>query len=343
MTQISIGLAGLGRFGRLHTRIIQSLPYARVTAVYDPDSTARAAATDDFGVETTVDSFSELLAHPGLDCIYIVTPEHLHEEMVEEAIGLGKPIFVEKPLALSSARGRELVAKANAAGVYLQVGFVLRFDAKNAYLRQEIQRGAFGRLVTIRAKRNMPKTWFDIYGDRAHAVYETLIHDIDQLVWLTGSRGKSVYAMEQRLSSDKTFPDATLAVVRFENGTMASLETSWLLPERAPSNVLTDTWAGTIDAEMEVTGEFRTARLRVLESGLEIWSNELDHRPDTGWWPEVHGEIAGALRAEDEHFLSLVANGGRSTIASVEEAVEGLRIAEAIEDSARSGREIVLG
>jgi predicted dehydrogenase len=261
--------------------------------------------------------------------------------MVEQAIGTGKPVFVEKPLALSSAKGRELVGMAKSAGVYLQVGFVLRFDARYGYLRQEIQRGAFGRLATIRAKRNCSRTWFEIYGDRAHAVYETIIHDIDQLVWLTGSTGKSVYAMEQRLSN-KTFPDATLAVVRFENGTMASLETSWLVPDRAPANVLTDTWHGTIDAELEVAGEHRSARLRVLESGLEIWSNDLDHRPDTGWWPELHGTIGGALRAEDEHFLDVVATGNPSTIASVAEAVEGLRIAEAIEESARSGREIVL-
>lgn len=339
---LSVGMVGLGRFGRLHARVIHSLPGATVSAVFDPDPGARDRAVRDFGGCTPYSSFEELLRHPGLDCLYIVSPEDTHEAMADQAIERGLPIFLEKPLALSSARGAEIARKAEQAGVYLQVGFVIRFEARCAFLRDQIQSGAFGRIATFRAKRNCSRAWFDVYGDRAHAVYETIIHDIDYLLWIVESPCRSVYALEQNFTG-KTYPDATIALLRFENGVMASLETSWLVPDRAPANVLTDTWHGTIDSEIEVVGEKRSARLRMLESGLEIWSDEVNHHPEFGLWPEINGAIGGALRAGNEHFLNVVATGEPSTITSVADAVEGLRIAEAIVESAASGREVLLG
>jgi predicted dehydrogenase len=339
---ISVGIAGLGRFGRLHAGVINRLPGAAVAAVFDPEPAARDDAVRDFGGPVPYDSFDELLAHPDLDCVYIVSPEDTHEAMVEQAIERGLPIFLEKPLALSSARGAEIAQKADRSGVYLQIGFVVRFEVRCAFLRDQIRDGAFGRIASFRAKRNCSRAWFDVYGDRAHSVYETIIHDIDYLLWLIDSTCRTVYALEQNFSG-KTYPDATMALLQFENGVMASMETSWLAPDRAPANVLTDTWYGTIDSEIEVVGEKRSARLRILESGLEIWTDDVSYHPEFGLWPEINGAIGGALRAEDEHFLHVVATGEPSTITSVGDAVAGLRIAEAIVESARSGQEVRLG
>jgi predicted dehydrogenase len=339
--RLAVGIAGLGRFGRLHAAIVANHGSASVAAVFDPDPEAAERARRGFGNPVACASFEELLAFEGLDCIFIVSPEDCHETMLEQAIERGLPTFIEKPLALSSAKGRELADRAGERGVYLQVGFVVRFEARSAFLRDEIARGALGELVTVRAKRNCSRAWFDIYADRAHAVFETVIHDIDYLLWIAGSRCVSVYALERNLSG-RRYPDATMALLRFESGLMAAIETSWLVPDRAPANVLTDSWHGTIDAELEIVGTRKSARLRVLESGLEIWGNDLSHHPEFGLWPEINGAIAGALKAEDEHFLHLVATGEPSTVTSVADAVEGLRIAEAIVESASRGQEIRL-
>lgn len=342
VTSLSVGIAGLGRFGRLHASVIHGLPGARVSAVFDPDPGARERAVRDFGGCTPYSSFDALLRHPDLDCLYIVSPEDTHEVMVEQAIERGLPIFLEKPLALSAARGAEIALAAGAAGVYLQVGFVVRFEARCGFLRDQIRGGKFGRIATFRAKRNCSRAWFEFYGDRAHAVYETIIHDIDYLLWIVDSPCRSVYALEQNFSR-RTYPDATMALLKFENGVMASLETSWLTPAGAPANVQTDSWFGTIDSEIEVVGEYRSARLRILESGLEIWSDDVNHHPEFGLWPEINGTIGGALRAGDEHFLQVVSSGEPSSITSVTDAVEGLRIAEAIVESARSEKAVRFG
>jgi myo-inositol 2-dehydrogenase / D-chiro-inositol 1-dehydrogenase len=338
---VKVGLAGLGRFGKLHASILASLPGVRLEAISDPLQAEVASLSSAYSVPLAFDSFRAMLTGANLDCVFIVTPEDLHAEMVRDAVESGLPTFVEKPLATKSSIGAGLSAAAREARVHLQVGFVLRFESLHATLKSEIDGGKFGRIVTVHAKRNCTRQWFDDYGDRAHSVHETIIHDIDLLLWLLRSRCERVYAAQRFISGHK-FPDATVAMLQFADGTVALMETSWLVPERAPANVLTDDWHGTIDSELEIIGEHRTARLKLLESGLEIWADDVPRHPEVALWPEINGRIGGALRAEDAYFIEAVRAGSHAGITSVEDAVHGLQIAEAIIESANECREVAL-
>ena len=101
---------------------------------------------------------------------------------------------------MTSTEGEHVAAAAAAAGVPFQVGLVLRFDTQHALLKSEIARGALGQIVYLRAKRNTSRAWLPDYGDRAHTVYETSIHDIDLLLWYAGSPITRVQALERHLS-----------------------------------------------------------------------------------------------------------------------------------------------
>ena len=114
------------------------------------------------------------------------------------------------------------------------------------------------------------------------------------------------------------------------------LETSWLVPAGAPANVVTPTWRGTIDAEIEVIGDAGTGRIRLLDAPLSFWSAGFTAAPETGLWPEVSESIGGALQDEDAHFIDRVRRGAPESIASVADAVMGLRVAEAIVAAASS-------
>ena len=340
-SRVRVGLAGLGRFGMLHARILSSLPDVDIVVACDPDESARAAAAGVLPGTTFVPGVDDLLAHSELDAVMLITPEHLHEEHVSAAIARGVPVFVEKPLATSAAAARRLAAAARDAGVYLQVGYVLRFEAQHSWLADRIHHGELGDLVLLRAKRNCSRAWFEFYGDRAHSVHETIIHDIDLMLWLTRSSCASVYANERYLTG-RRFPDATFATLRFADGTVGTLETSWLVPDGAPANVLTPEWSGTIDAELEVIGSAGSAQLSLLESGLRVWGAGAARHPETALWPEVHGAISGALRSEIQHFIERVSTASASTVTSVDHAVAGLEIAEAIIESSRTGNVVRL-
>jgi predicted dehydrogenase len=282
-----------------------------------------------------------MIDQSALDALFIVSPEPLHAEQALAAIARGIPVFVEKPLAMTAAEAQRVAVAAAAAGLPLQVGFVLRFEVQHAMLRAEIATGRLGRLVSLRAKRNVSRSWFPDYADRAHAVHETAIHDIDLFHWYTGSRVTTVRAVERHLSGLR-YPDGCWALLEFTSGAVGLLESSWLVPAGAPANVVTPTWRGTIDAEIEVIGDAGTGRVRILDTPLALWTESFSASPESGLWPEVSGAIGGALREEVAHFLDRVRRGTPESIASVADAVAGLRVAEAIIAAAESGEVVHL-
>ena len=330
---VRVGLAGLGRFGKLHAAVLATMAGVDLAAVCDPQPDEVAAMVTRYDGARGYSDFEEMLDSAELDAVFIVSPEPFHAEQSLKALSRGIATFTEKPMAMSSEEGERVAAAA--AGVPLQVGLVLRFDTQHALLESERDRGALGQVVSLRAKRNVSKAWFPDYGDRAHTIYETSIHDIDLLLWYAGSPITRVRAVERHLSGLR-YPDGCWALLEFASGAVGMLETSWLVPAGAPANVVTPTWRGTIDAEIEVIGDAGTGRIRLLDAPLSFWSSGFTALPETGLWPEVSGSIGGALRDEDAHFIDRVRRGAPESIASVADAVMGLRVAEAIVAAASS-------
>jgi len=178
---VLVGLAGLGRFGKLHAAVLGEMAGVELAAICDPQPDEVAAIVARYPGARGFADFEEMLDNVDLDAVFIVSPEPFHAEQALTTLSRGIPTFTEKPLAMTSTEG-ERVATA-AAGVPLQVGLILRFDTQHALLKSEIARGALGQVVSLRAKRNTSKAWFPDYGDRAHTIYETTIHDIDLLLW----------------------------------------------------------------------------------------------------------------------------------------------------------------
>ena len=112
-------------------------------------------------------------------------------------------------------------------------------------------------------------------------------------------------------------PDATVD----RGGAVGFVETSWFIPAGAPANVVTPTWHGTIDAEIEVIGALGTGRIWLLDGPLSLWNPAYTAMPETGLWPEAGGAIAGALREEVSHFIGRVRDGAPESIASIADAI----------------------
>ncbi len=333
---LKIGLAGLGRFGCQHADIITQCPGVELAAVCDCDSSALHKQLQRPSQPRGYQSFEDFIADPHLDAIVIVTPEHLHHQHALAAISTGRPVFLEKPMAASLKAAEELKQASQAVNINLQIGFLLRYEASHAKLKQEIANGSFGEIVSIRVKRNCSKQWAHLHLSLGHTVYETLIHDLDLMLWLTNSRAERVMAME-RQAGTYTYGEALTALIEFSNGSLGMAESSWFVPKGSPLNVTTGEWHGTIDAELEVVGSRRTAKLRLLDAPLQIWSQYASESVDVGLWPLLHGSIGGALRSELTDFIDCVREKRSSTVANLDDAVEGLRMAEAIQASAATG------
>jgi len=338
---LRLGLAGAGRFGQLHAAVLSRLPGVQLLAVADPDPGALQRTQLAHAVERSYGDALELIADPDLDAVVVATPDEQHHHQALAALRRGRPLFLEKPLAATWAEARQLAGVAHAHHTWLQVGLVLRYDLSHRLLQQRIRAGAFGDLVSIRAQRNCSRSSFAAIADRIHTVFRTLTHDIDLVLWLSGSRVRRVMATDYR-QGDQLSPQACFALLELANGCIAQLESSWYVPAQAPANIGGQRAASCIDAELAVVGTRQSAKLRWLDSPLQIWSSEGVQRPDTDLWPEVDGRVVGALAEQMADFARAVRTGMPSAIADFGAAVEGLRIAEAIIESAATGQPVCL-
>lgn len=326
---IRVGLAGVGKFGQLHAAVLANLPGVVIGALADPDAEQLERVASRYGVTQLHHDAEALITDNSLDAIILATPDEQHVSQAKAALQRGKHLFVEKPLAPTWLEARELQLLAAKHGAHLQVGMILRYEAAHRWLHSQIQTGAFGELVSFRAQRNCSRQSFAAVADRIHTVHRTLIHDIDLLLWLSGSRVTSVMAMDYR-QGDHLAPQGCFAMLQLESGCVAQLESSWYVPDQAPANVLSNDWNGCIDAELAVVGTQRSAKLQGLHTPLQIWTNEALQKPDLSLWPAIDGHVMGALREQMADFLGCIAHSRESDVADLNNAVEALRVGDAI-------------
>jgi len=156
--KIALGWIGVGSRGDyLMERFYKGSPeLGQVVAVCDTYADRLAKAKDHVQTaggntpQTYVD-YRELLANPGVDAVFIATPEHLHYPMFMAAIKAGKNIYVEKPLAHTIEQGEEMVKAARASGKVVQVGTQNRSNTLYIKAKQMVADGLIGNVHYVRA------------------------------------------------------------------------------------------------------------------------------------------------------------------------------------------------
>ncbi len=328
---IRVGVVGLGSFGEAHIQAYQSLPGVEVAAVCSRSPERVRAVCAQYGIPRGSTSWDEIAAWDGVDAVSITTADHEHLGPVLIAANAGKHLFVEKPMASTSAEAAEIVHAAAAARVILMPGHILRYAAPYAALKERIEQGALGEVVSLYARRNRLQRFFENYA-RVHApAFVSLIHDIDIVSWLGGSRVRSVRARQRAVLSDQ--PDALWSTIELENGVLAHIESTWLLPEQGG--------VGTDDA-LEALGTKGKASLNLAEGPLVVRTTAGVEYPDLLYEAPAFGERGGALVAELSDFVRCVAEGRAPTRIQPDDGVWAVRAVEAAVRSAECGEEVTL-
>jgi predicted dehydrogenase len=345
MRTLKVGMVGLGRFGRLHARIFSELPGCEVSALCEVDEPTLEMCGKEYGTRALYTDLQTMLGSEDLDAVDIVTDESAHGGQATLCLEHGKAVFVEKPLATNGDEAEAVARTSRDTGLPVLVGNISRFDARYTIVRRELEAGRFGRVSLVQAKRSFSRTWFAGFGSRVHPVFESMIHDLDLALWYLPSPVRRVYA--QAHSTSDGVPNTLVATLTAEDGALAVLQSTWLVPDAAPITLAgppagpLDLW-GTIDAQLEVVGSSQVGRVDLMSDGLSLWDDSGVRTPDTGLWPEVHGRVSGALREELSHFLECVRTGKQSQVVPPETGAVAVRLAEAIVRSTQEGEVVVL-
>lgn len=328
MDRPNIAVIGTGGFGQRHIKALAENPGANLIAIASLEEQALADLCRRFGIPRHFTDVDKLLELPELDGVVIATTEETHYPLTKKAVERGKHVLLEKPVCLDLAEGRALAELAAAAPVHILPGHILRHDALYCQARGAVARG--GTVHSIRVKRNIPIANLGFHA-RTHSVFMSLAHDIDVIVWLTGSRAKKVHAVAKKTKPVLKYPDIVFAVVEMANGTVCSLETQWRLPSELGLH---------LESELDVMTEKGRFTLNYPgTTAVGMFDGQLEQHDPT-LWPEVNGLTGGALAAEVRHFADLAAGRVERQAVTVDEAVTGIEMALMIIESAETGKTV---
>ena len=188
--RLAIGLIGAGRLGRVYARDLASrIAETKLVAIADPVEAVAKEVAAEFDVPKHYADPLAMIDDPAVDAIVIVSPTHTHRELVIAAASRKKPTFCEKPPALSLDEVAEMQDAVSKSGMFLQMGFMRRFDAGYASAKRQIEEGRIGMPLVFKSTSRDPFRPSLEYANPKSSggmLLDMGIHDFDLARWFMG-------------------------------------------------------------------------------------------------------------------------------------------------------------
>ncbi len=230
-------LIGCGRIATNHVKaaLNNGLEFVAACDVEETQITkllAKHGLEEDPSIRYYTD-YKKMIAENKLDLIAIATESGMHAEIALYCIDHGIHCIIEKPIAMSIQDADEIVRRSRKKGVKVSACHQNRFNVAVQEMRKALESGRFGRLshgsVHVRWNRNeeyyTQAPWRGKWALDGGALMNQCIHGIDLLRWMLGDEAEEVYGQTRRQFHDYLeAEDIGMAVVRFKNGAIATIE-----------------------------------------------------------------------------------------------------------------------
>jgi predicted dehydrogenase len=352
--ELGIAVVGSGRIGGLRARLASEHPAVRFLAVADSDPARARDLAQKTGAQFHSNDNAAVIARPEVNTVIVSTSEGAHVEPILQAIELGKPVLVEKPIALTVADADRIIRAAEKAGVGVHVGYSRRYKERYLIAKEQIEQGRLGRLVGGAARvfnlRSQATAILKRNPD-ATPVVDALTYYVDLMGWLMkGQPVREVFARGQKgvlKESGFDTDDLSYAIVTYADGAVVNLGIAYSLPDQYPSRGHA--------ARVEVLGtggvlildDDHTDQLMYSEKGIphvylpDQPVNMVFLQSGTpGDW--ALGDFWGPVAAETRAWLDHLAVGKPCVLATAREARATLEVTLAIEHSAATGKPVTL-
>jgi predicted dehydrogenase len=219
-------VVGYGYWGPNLVRNVVERPEFRLMCLCEKDE----GRAEDFRrrhpgvwVESDLDA---ALADPRIEAVAIATPPHTHYSLVRRALEAGKHVMVEKPLARTADEAAKLIALADELGLVLMPGHTFVYSPSVNAVRDLIQSDELGEIYFATSSRmNLGIYQQDgVVLDLAPHDLSILLHWLDKPLVEVSATGRSVF--------QEGVHETAFLTLRFEGGTQANVQLSWLAPRK---------------------------------------------------------------------------------------------------------------
>jgi predicted dehydrogenase len=311
-----VAVVGLGYWGPNLVRNLHEVPGVELACVCDADPKRLETIALRYPAVPGTTNFDDVVNDPSIDAVVLATPVSTHYHLGLRALNAGKHLFVEKPLAASSAECVELMATADERGLVLMPGHTFLYSPPVDAIRELIVSGELGEIYFISTSRvNLGLHQADV-----SVAWDLGPHDFSILRYWLEESPLHVAAMTRSCIIPGT-PDVAFINLQFPSGAIAHVELSWL----APSKLRRTTVVGS--RKMVVYDDTSNEPVRVFDSGV-IPPN-----------PESFGEYRLTYRTGD--IVSPHIGAAEPLFLELQDFAEAIRTGDAPRSSAVLGLDVV--
>lgn len=333
---VNVAVVGLGFMGVTHLRAYLEAEGARIVAVCDSvrlpvNGVLQGVAgnikkSDDINLGPDVKVYTKLedvLKDPRVELVDLCTPTPMHPDQAVAALGAGKNVLCEKPLARTSARGRDILKAQEASGRFLMPAMCMRFWPGWSWLKEAVEKQTYGKVFSASFRRlSEAPTWskqgtYSAAGsDLGGALFDLHIHDTDFVQFLFG-RPKAVFSTGVVNGGSI---DHVVTQYVYPSGPQVHAEGGWLLAKGFNMAYTLMCEKATLDFDLTRGPE----AMRVIPMGQPPQVVKLD---------ALDGYVG-----EVRYVVDCARSGKRPATVTAQDGVSALEICEAEEKSVRTGQ-----
>lgn len=328
---LNIGVIGCGYWGPNLVRNFSALAECTVQKICDTDAGRLQSVSALYpNIETTTD-YADLIEDANIDAIAIATPVRLHFEMAMQSLLADKHTFVEKPMVRNVREGKVLINSAQSRNLTLMVGHTFIYSPAVRKIKEIVHSNELGDIQYIAARRlNLGLFQKDI-----NVAWDLTPHDISIINYVIDDPPVSINC-QGKAHINPDIEDITNMVLNYANGRIATIQSSWL----DPNKVRDMTFVGS--KKMLVYDD-----LEPMEK-IKIYDKHVEIPPHYDTYAEFHysyhyGDMYAPyikqyepLKKECQHFLDCIRTGEKSESCGLE-ALKVVQILEAADQSLKNG------
>lgn len=305
-----VAVIGGGAMGQHHIRIYSEMKDVELVGICDTDRNRANSLAKSYNTTPYYDH-KELLKQE-LDAVSVVVPTTFHSNVALDIINSGTHLLVEKPIADTLEKADTMINAAHDAKVKLMVGHIERFNPAVSKLKEIVNSGMLGKIVSISSRRVGP---FNPRIRDVGIIMDLGVHDIDVISYLYGRKIDEVYTIAGK--DIHSFEDHASILLRCDTNLSGMVETNWLTPHKIRN--------------LTAIGLKGVAYLDYIKQTVELH--------DESWIRTAKVEPKEPLKNELEHFIKAVKN-GTDVISNGETSRHALEVAMAAIESYQKGKAI---
>ncbi|MBN1269869.1 MAG: Gfo/Idh/MocA family oxidoreductase [Kiritimatiellae bacterium] len=324
---IGIGVIGYGYWGPNLVRNLVECDGASVVAVCDRLAAPLGRAKARYPSVATYTDYREMLRDSSIDAVAIATPVSTHFEIAMEALGSGRHVLVEKPLAASTAEVKMLIEEAERRRLVLMVDHTFVYTGAVRRIRKLIEAGDLGEIYYYDSVR----VNLGLFQHDVNVIWDLAVHDLSIMDHVLSEKPTAVSATG--MSHLPGGPENTAYITLFfRSNLIAHVHVNWLAPVKVRRTLVGGSKKMIVYDDLEPS-----EKVKVYDRGVTVNAQAEDtyrllvgYRAGDMWAPQI--DLAEALSTEVAHFVACVEGGEAPTTGGD----AGLRVVRVLEAATRS-------